>query len=81
MRVIHIRRLKQRGCRVNDKARLRGLPKAAIAEAGPVASRWTAAKAGAIASLWPSIEPRLSRYVEEMMNAHSHSVTGKGHGA
>jgi hypothetical protein len=81
IRVINVIKIKQRGCRVKDKARLPGWPKTAIAEAGLVASRWTAAKAGAIASLWPSTEPRISRYVEEMMNAHSHSVTGKAHGA
>lgn len=80
-RVILIRTTKERGCRVNDKARLRGLPETALAEAGLVASRWIAAKAGAIASLWPSTGPRLTRYVEEMMNAHSHSVTSKGPGA
>lgn len=66
---------------MKDKATLLGWPKAVMAEAGLVASRWTAAKAGAIASLWPATEPRLSRYVEEMMNAHSHSVIGKGHEA
>lgn len=65
---------------MKDKAALHAWRKAALPEVGLVMSRWTAARAGAIATLWPTTEPRLSRYVEEMMNAHSHSLTGKGHG-
>ncbi len=51
-----------------------------MVEVGLVVSRWTAARAGAIASLWPATEPRLARYVEEMMNAQSHSSIAKGRG-
>lgn len=64
---------------MKDKSALQAWRKAAVP--GVVVSRWTAARAGAIVSLWPTTEPRLSRYVEEMMSAHSHSVMGKGHGA
>ena len=44
---------------------------------GLVASRWTAAKTGAIASLWPAVPQRVTRYVEEMLLAHSHSLSRK----
>jgi hypothetical protein len=46
---------------------------------GLVVSRWTAAKAGAIASLWPATPRWVSRYAEEMLVAHSHSVSRKGY--
>ena len=44
---------------------------------GLVVSRWAAARAGAIASLWPATPQWLSRYAEEMLVAHSHSLTRK----
>jgi hypothetical protein len=46
---------------------------------GLVVSRWTAAKAGAIASLWPTTPRWVSRYAEVMLVAHSHSLSRKGH--
>jgi hypothetical protein len=44
---------------------------------GFVVSRWTAAKAGAIASLWPAAPRWVSRYAGEMVVAHSQSLSRK----
>ena len=52
-------------------------PRVGIPDVGLVVSRWTAAKAGAIASLWPVAPRWVSRYVEEMLIAHSHSLSRK----
>jgi hypothetical protein len=48
-------------------------------DVGLVVSRWAAAKAGAIASLWPAVPRQVSRYVEEMLIAHSHSLSRKSY--
>ncbi len=52
-------------------------PRASIPEVGLVVSRWTAAKAGAIASLWPAAPRWVNRYLEELLNAHAHSLGRK----
>ncbi len=65
---------------MKDKAALQAWRKAASPEVRFVVSRWTAARAGAIASLWPTSEPQQTRYVAEMTSAHAHSVA-PGHGA
>lgn len=64
---------------MKDKVAWQVWRKAALPEVRLVVSRWTAARAGAIASLWPAGEPRLARYVAEMLNAQLHSVTRDGH--
>jgi hypothetical protein len=54
-------------------------PRVSLPEVGLVVSRWTAAKAGAIASLWPAAPRGVSRYLEEMLAAHAHSLSRKTH--
>jgi len=46
-------------------------------EAGLIVARWTAARAGAIASLWPAAPRKMNRYLEELLIAHAHSLTRK----
>ena len=65
---------------MKDKPALQAWRKAPVPEVRLVVSRWTAARAGAIASLWPSGGSRLSRYVAEMMSAQAHTVSAEGHG-
>lgn len=53
----------------------------AITEAGLVASRWTAAKSGAVLSLWQGAPRWVSRYLGEMLTAHSQSALPAPSGA
>ncbi|MGH8217661.1 MAG: hypothetical protein ACREUT_03690 [Steroidobacteraceae bacterium] len=50
------------------------LPRAAVPEAGLVAAKWTAAKMGAVSSLWSAAPRWLGRYIGELSSAHTHSV-------
>jgi hypothetical protein len=49
----------------------------ALTEVGLVAAKWTAAKTGAIASLWATTPRWLGRYLDEISSAHTHSVPQK----
>jgi hypothetical protein len=40
-------------------------------------AHWTAARAGATASLWPAVPRRMNRYLDELLIAHSHSLGRK----
>ncbi len=53
-------------------------PRNVLPEVGLVVARWTAARAGAIGSLWPAAPRWLGRYLDELSNAHAHSLAGKG---
>lgn len=52
-------------------------PRVSFPEAGLIVARWTAARAGAIASLWPAAPRKVNRYLEELLIAHAHSLTRK----
>ncbi|HXS28213.1 MAG TPA: hypothetical protein VN730_11155 [Steroidobacteraceae bacterium] len=57
----------------------RGSPvwsRTAAPEVGLVA-KWTAAKVGAIGSLWSAAPRWLGRYLDELSSAHTHSLPGK----
>jgi hypothetical protein len=62
-----------RGTRVADKPDP-NRPKGSVTEAALFVSRWTAAKAGAAASLWTTMPRRVDRYLREMVSAHSQST-------
>jgi len=47
-------------------------------EVGLVVARWSAAKAGAIGSLWQTAPHWLGRYLDELTSAHLHSLPEKG---
>jgi len=49
-------------------------PTGSVAEGALFVSRWTAAKAGAAASLWSAMPRRVNRYLQEMVSAHSQSL-------
>lgn len=49
-------------------------PGGSVAETALFVSRWTAAKAGAATSLWTAMPRRVSRYLREMVSAHSQSM-------
>lgn len=49
-------------------------PMASVADLALYVSRWTAAKAGAAASLWTVVPRRLNRYLAGMLSAQSQSV-------
>jgi hypothetical protein len=55
-------------------------PRAAVPEVGLVISKWTAARTGAIASLWPAAPRWLGRYVAGMLSAYGsdHHLTSGG---
>jgi hypothetical protein len=53
-------------------------PRNVLPEVGLVVARWTAAKAGAIRALWPPAPRWLGRYLDELSNAHAHSLPGQG---
>ena len=52
-------------------------PRVSLPEVGLVIARWTAARAGAVASLWPAAPRKVNRYLEELLIAHVHSVGRK----
>jgi hypothetical protein len=49
-------------------------PKAIVEEVGLAVSHWTQSKSGLRDSLWPASPHWLSRYLGELMYAHTHSV-------
>lgn len=49
-------------------------PATVIEDTTPALSHWSMAKPGAGAALWPASPPRLARYLDELLNAHSLSV-------
>jgi hypothetical protein len=63
---------------MQSRRRLQDWPKAIVPDVGQVVSRWTAARAGAIGSLWPATPRWVGRYLDEMLNAHAHSIASKG---
>lgn len=56
---------------------LEAWPRTVVPEVGLVIARWTTAKAGAIASLWPASPRWVGRYVDEMLHAHLQSAEVK----
>jgi hypothetical protein len=52
-------------------------PHAVLPEVGLVAAKWTAARIGAIGSLWLAPPRWLGRYIGELSSAHMHSVPQK----
>jgi hypothetical protein len=50
---------------------------AALPEVGLVIAKWTAARTGAIGSLWHTNPRWLGRYIDEISSAHIHSVPQK----
>lgn len=63
-----------RSHRVRDRSAYGNLSKRPDPAAAAVASRWIAAKAGALALLWPALPGRGNRYLEEIVSAQSHSA-------
>jgi hypothetical protein len=49
----------------------------AVPEVGLVVAKWTAARIGAIGSLWPAAPRWLGRYLDEISSAHAHSMPTK----
>ena len=57
-------------------------PKAIVEEVGLAVSHWSQSKPGLRAPLWPAPPHWLSRYLGELMYAHTHSVvTGEVRGS
>ncbi|GEM_PF-2839141 len=62
---------------MSSRRALQAWPRKVVPEAGLVIARWTAAKTGTIASLWPATPRWLGRYLEGLSSAHAHSTAGK----
>jgi hypothetical protein len=62
---------------MQSRRALQTWPLVALPDVGLAVAKWTAAKSGAIGSLWPAAPYWLQRYLGELTNAHAHSVPGK----
>jgi hypothetical protein len=62
---------------VQDKTTGGDRSKGSDPKVAAVASRWTAAKTGAAASLWAAVPARGKRYLAKMVSAHSRSAPDK----